>query len=150
MRKLYPNFDFDTPDQVFAEYESRDISSETGATIHQHIFGLLVAKDGKILLLREALNMAQVSKALNSPKDQREKKRGLFVLGCTNATSLGRSPEERLQQTRNCQLRTGSPSGGISCCPNLLGFVAPYLPRWLSMRFARLMHDNQSSPSDCG
>ena len=74
MRKLYPNFDFDTPDQVFAEYESRDISSETGATIHQHIFGLLVAKDGKILLLREALNMAQVSKALNSPKDQRGKK----------------------------------------------------------------------------
>src|ERR1700728_4865496 len=63
VRELYPGFVFenvtiliDTPEQVFAEYEFTAVSTKTGRTIHQHFFGRLVAKEGKITLLREALN----------------------------------------------------------------------------------------------
>jgi len=71
VRNLYPGFEFssvtvliDTPDQVFAEYEFTAVSSQTGKTIHQLFFGRLVAENGKIKLLREALNSAEVARAI--------------------------------------------------------------------------------------
>jgi hypothetical protein len=68
VRDLYPDFEFenvqvliDTPEQVFAEYEFTAVSSKTGRQIHQHFFGRLVAENGKIKLLREALNSFEVA-----------------------------------------------------------------------------------------
>jgi hypothetical protein len=71
-RDLYPDFDFEkvsilinTPEQVFAEYEFTAVSSKTGETIHLLIFGRLVAENGKIKLLREALSAAEVARCLS-------------------------------------------------------------------------------------
>jgi hypothetical protein len=73
VRELYPGFEFEnivihmaTPEQVFAEYEFTAESSVTKRNIHQHFFGWLVAKDGKIKLLREALNAAALAQAIYS------------------------------------------------------------------------------------
>jgi hypothetical protein len=67
---LYPGFQFenikvliDTPDQAFAEFESTTVSSKTGRTVHQLFFTRLVAENGKIKLLREALNTFEVARA---------------------------------------------------------------------------------------
>jgi hypothetical protein len=67
---LYPGFQFesikvliDTPDQAFAEFESTTVSSKTGRSIHQLFFARLVAENGKIKLLREALNTFEVARA---------------------------------------------------------------------------------------
>jgi hypothetical protein len=64
---LYPGIQFenikvliDTPDQAFGEFES---SSKTGRSVHQLIFARLVAENGKIKLLREALNTFEVARA---------------------------------------------------------------------------------------
>lgn len=71
VRDLYPGFVFEnvailieTPEQIFAEYEFTAVSSKTRRTIHQHFFGRLVAEDGKITLLREALNSVEVARAV--------------------------------------------------------------------------------------
>lgn len=68
---LYPGFAFenvtiliDTPEQVFGEYEFTAISTKTGRKIHQLFFGRLVAENGKIKLLREALNSVEVARAV--------------------------------------------------------------------------------------
>jgi len=73
VRDLYPGFEFenvkvliDTPTQAFAEYEFTAVSSKTGRTIHQLFFGHLVAENGKIKLLREALNSAELARAIYS------------------------------------------------------------------------------------
>ena len=73
VRDLYPGFKFenvtvliDTPEQVFAEYEFTAISSKTGRKIHQLFFGRLVAENGKIKLLREALNSVEVARGVYS------------------------------------------------------------------------------------
>jgi uncharacterized protein len=73
VRDLYPGFEFeninvliDTPTQAFAEYEFTAVSSKTGRTIHQLFFGRLVAANGKIKLLREALNSAEVARGIYS------------------------------------------------------------------------------------
>jgi hypothetical protein len=70
VRDLYPEFEFqnvrvliDTPEQVFAEYEFTAVSSKTGRQIHQLFFGRAVAENGKIKLLREALNSLEVARA---------------------------------------------------------------------------------------
>lgn len=71
VRDLYPGFVFenvtiliDTPDQVFGEYEFTATSTKTGRKIHQLFFGRLVAENGKIKLLREALNSVEVARAV--------------------------------------------------------------------------------------
>jgi hypothetical protein len=51
----------DTPEQVFAEYEFTAQSSKTGRTIHLLFFGRLVAENGKIKLLRESVNLAELA-----------------------------------------------------------------------------------------
>ncbi|PZP42939.1 MAG: nuclear transport factor 2 family protein [Pseudopedobacter saltans] len=53
----------ETPDQVFGEYEVDCIAASTGKTYRQHYMGRLVAKDGKIQLIREALDLIQVAKS---------------------------------------------------------------------------------------
>jgi len=73
VRDLYPGLEFenvkiliDTPTQAFGEYEFTAVSSKTGRTAHQLFFGRLVAENGKIKLLREALNNAEVARAIYS------------------------------------------------------------------------------------
>jgi len=53
----------DTPDQAFAEFESTTVSSKTGRSVHQLFFARLVAENGKIKLMREALNTFEVARA---------------------------------------------------------------------------------------
>jgi uncharacterized protein len=62
--EMYPTFRFidvniyiDTPDQAFGEYTIHQKSGISGKNVHQRFFGHCVAADGKIVLLREALNV---------------------------------------------------------------------------------------------
>jgi uncharacterized protein len=62
--KMYPGFKFvdvkiyiDTPGQAFGEYTIHQKSGISGRDVHQRFFGHCVAADGKIQLLREALNV---------------------------------------------------------------------------------------------
>jgi uncharacterized protein len=62
--KMYPGFKFidvkiyiDTPDQAFGEYTIHQKSGISGKQVHQRFFGHCTAADGKIVLLREALNV---------------------------------------------------------------------------------------------
>ncbi len=62
--KMYPSFKFidvhiyiDTPDQAFGEYTIHQKSGISGKNVHQRFFGHCVAAAGKIVLLREALNV---------------------------------------------------------------------------------------------
>ncbi len=54
----------ETPDQVFAEYEFTAVSTKTGRKVHQLFFARLVAENGKIKLVREAINSAEVARAV--------------------------------------------------------------------------------------
>ena len=67
VREIYPDMDLenvkvmiDTPDQV-AEYEFTATSSKTGRTIHELFFGRLISENGKIKLLREAVNLVELA-----------------------------------------------------------------------------------------
>lgn len=67
LTKTFPDFKFEniqihieTPDQVFGEYDVNCTVAATGKPYHQHYMGRLVAENGKIKLLREALDMVQV------------------------------------------------------------------------------------------
>ena len=62
--KMYPGFKFvdvkiyiDTPGQAFGEYTIHQKSGISGKDVHQRFFGHCTAADGKIVLLREALNV---------------------------------------------------------------------------------------------
>jgi ketosteroid isomerase-like protein len=66
--KAFEGFEFqnivlhiDTPTQVFAEYEVHCTFLPTGRPYHQLYMGRLVAENGKIILLREAMDLAQVA-----------------------------------------------------------------------------------------
>lgn len=65
--KTFPGFKFrniqihiDTPEQAFGEYEATAVIAANGKDYAQHYMGRVVAKDGKIQLIREALNMVPV------------------------------------------------------------------------------------------
>jgi len=69
--KTFPGFKFqnisihiDTPNQVFAEYSVQCTVASTGRPYNQTYMGRLVARNGQITLLREALDMAQVAKSM--------------------------------------------------------------------------------------
>jgi ketosteroid isomerase-like protein len=71
---LYPDFRFkpedttvliETPEQVFAEYSAHTKAARTGRILHHLFAGRLVAKNGKITLLRESLNTVAAAQALN-------------------------------------------------------------------------------------
>jgi hypothetical protein len=62
--KMYPGFEFvdvkiyiDTPDQAFGEYTIHQKSGISGRDVHQRFFGHCTVANGKIVLLREALNV---------------------------------------------------------------------------------------------
>jgi uncharacterized protein len=62
--QMYPGFKFidvkiyiDTPDQAFGEYTIHQKSGISGKDVHQRFFGHCTAANGKIVLLREALNV---------------------------------------------------------------------------------------------
>ncbi len=68
---LYPDFKFQdvkihlhTPEQVFAEYHIRNRSGITGKDVRQQFFGHLEAKDGKIVRLREAIDVVVAAEAI--------------------------------------------------------------------------------------
>ena len=55
----------ETPDQVFGEYDVEAVVTETGKLYRQSYAGRLVAKNGKIALLREALDTLAASRAFS-------------------------------------------------------------------------------------
>jgi ketosteroid isomerase-like protein len=62
--KMYPGFKFidvklyiDTPEQAFGEYTIHQKSGISGKDVHQRFFGHCTVANGKIVLLREALNV---------------------------------------------------------------------------------------------
>ncbi len=70
-RELFPRRVFDdvvivveTADRVVAEYQFTTRSARTGRMIHQLIVGRLESADGRITLLREAVNLVEVALAL--------------------------------------------------------------------------------------
>ena len=54
-----------TPDKAFAEYEVEAVVVDTGKIYRQTYAGLLLAQDGKIKLLREALDTAAAARAFS-------------------------------------------------------------------------------------
>jgi ketosteroid isomerase-like protein len=69
--ETFSNFHFqnirihiDTPDQAFGEYDVNAIANLTGRPYPQTYMGRLVAENGKIKLIREALDMAIVAKGM--------------------------------------------------------------------------------------
>lgn len=68
---MYPGFSFtdvqiyiDTPEQAFGEYTIHHRSGISGKTVHQRFFGHCVVENGKIVLLREALNVLAAADAM--------------------------------------------------------------------------------------
>lgn len=70
---LYPDFSFkpedinvliETHEQVFAEYTAHTKAARTWRILHHLFAGRLVAKNGKITLLRESLNTVAAAQAL--------------------------------------------------------------------------------------
>jgi uncharacterized protein len=68
---MYPGFKFidvkiyiDTPDQAFGEYTIHQKSGISGKEIHQRFFGHCTVANGRIVLLREALNVIAAADAM--------------------------------------------------------------------------------------
>ena len=79
-----PSFEFrrirfliDTPDQAFAEYDVEALVPATGRIYRQSYAGRLVARDGKIQLLRESLDTIAAANAF-AP----QARPSWFVRGC--------------------------------------------------------------------
>jgi len=71
--EYYPDFEFrdeditvliETPDEVFAEYVVHATAAATGRLAHHLFMGRLVAENGQITLIREALNTVAAASAL--------------------------------------------------------------------------------------
>ena len=71
--EYYPDFEFkdeditvliETPDEVFAEYVVHATAAATGRLAHPLFMGRLVAENGQIKLIREALNTVAAPSAL--------------------------------------------------------------------------------------
>jgi len=59
-------FWIETPDKAFAEYEVEAVVAESGKVYRQTYAGLLIAENGEIKLLREALNTVAAAEAFRS------------------------------------------------------------------------------------
>jgi ketosteroid isomerase-like protein len=55
----------ETPDRVFAEYSVEAVVAETGKLYQQTYAGVCIAEDGRIKLLREALDTAAAARAFS-------------------------------------------------------------------------------------
>jgi hypothetical protein len=71
INKLFPDVAFmnvqvfvDLPNQVVSEYEVHCSAPSTERQYHQLFFGRLVANEGKITLLREALNVISAAQTI--------------------------------------------------------------------------------------
>ena len=71
--ELYPDWKFaaedvtvwiDTPSQAFAEYVAHPTAAATGRKVHHLLMGLIEVENGRIKLLREALNTLASVQAL--------------------------------------------------------------------------------------
>jgi len=69
--RMYPGFRFvdvriyiDTPEQAFGEYTIDHKSGISGKVVHQRFFGHCTVANGKIILLREALNVLAAADAM--------------------------------------------------------------------------------------
>lgn len=69
--QMYPGFHFvdvriyiDTPDQAYGEYTIDHKSGISGKVVHQRFFGHCTVANGKIILLREALNVLAAADAM--------------------------------------------------------------------------------------
>ena len=67
LSETFPGFRFknieiyiDTPEQAFGEYEPTAVIATNGKSYAQYNMGRMVAENGKIKLIREALNMVPV------------------------------------------------------------------------------------------
>ncbi|MCE4553609.1 nuclear transport factor 2 family protein [Roseateles cellulosilyticus] len=58
-----PTVFIETPDRVFAEYSVQAVVADTGKTYTQTYAGVLIAENGRIKLLREALDTAAAAQA---------------------------------------------------------------------------------------
>jgi ketosteroid isomerase-like protein len=58
-----PTFFIETPDRCFAEYSTSAVVIDTGKMYKQTYAGVLIAENGKIKLLREALDTAAAAAA---------------------------------------------------------------------------------------
>jgi ketosteroid isomerase-like protein len=58
-------FWIETPDKAFAEYQVEALVPDTGKIYQQTYAGVLIAENGKIKRLREALNTAAAAKAFS-------------------------------------------------------------------------------------
>ena len=70
--RMIPDFAFksvqfwiETPDKVYAEYTVEAVVAATGKLYRQTYCGVLIAEDGKIKLLREALNTSEANRAFS-------------------------------------------------------------------------------------
>lgn len=59
----------ETADQAFGEYEVEAVVAATGRLYHQHYAGRLVAENGKIKLLREAMDTHAARVAFDMPSE---------------------------------------------------------------------------------
>lgn len=64
-RLVNPTVWIDTPERVFAEYHLEALVVDTGKVYKQTYAGLLIAENGKIKLLREALDTAEAARAFS-------------------------------------------------------------------------------------
>ena len=60
-----PTFFIETPERVAAEYSVRAVVADTGKTYAQTYAGVLIAENGRIKLLREALDTAAAASAFS-------------------------------------------------------------------------------------
>ncbi len=58
-----PKFWIETPERVFAEYRVEALVPDTGKIYKQVYAGVLIAENGRIKLLREALDTAEAARA---------------------------------------------------------------------------------------
>ncbi|MGF6770589.1 ketosteroid isomerase-like protein [Paraburkholderia sp. GAS199] len=70
--ELVPDWEFrdtvvhiDTPDKVFAEYKVDAFAVATQRPFRQHFFGYLLAENGQIKVLREALNIVSTARSFS-------------------------------------------------------------------------------------
>lgn len=91
---VFPGFAFqdikihiETPDQVFGEYSVNCKVAATGKPYHQTYMGRLVSEKGKIKLISESLDIAQVTKSMfpdmvtTSPQDHAKAISGIDHIG---------------------------------------------------------------------
>lgn len=60
-----PKFWIQTPDRVYAEYQVEALVPDTGKVYQQTYCGVLIAENGRIRLLREALNTVEAARAFS-------------------------------------------------------------------------------------